>query len=115
MALATMLVVAIAVVGSAHGAPAILALLGDRINKGRLPFMPPYRWPQPRLGPRWRNLVTRRPRTSLAIAALALLALASPVLGLKTSGTIPSLPSDEPAMVAARDDRAHLPGRTRAP
>ena len=40
MALATMLVVAIAVVGSLTVLPAILALLGDRINKGRLPFMP---------------------------------------------------------------------------
>ena len=39
-----------------------------------------------------------------------LLALAAPVLGLKTSGTIPSLPTDEPAMVAARDIEQTFPG-----
>ena len=109
MALATMLVVAIAVVGSLTVLPAILALLGDRINKGRLPFMP-RTGGHSRVWTALANLVTRRPRTSLAIAALALLALASPVLGLKTSGTIPSLPSDEPAMVAARDIERAFPG-----
>ena len=109
MALATMLVVAIAVVGSLTVLPAILALLGDRINKGRLPFMP-RTGGHSRVWTALANLVTRRPRTSLAIAALALLALASPVLGLKTSGTIPSLPSDEPAMVAARDIERTFPG-----
>ena len=35
--LATMLVVAIAVLGSLTVLPAMLALLGDRIDKGRLP------------------------------------------------------------------------------
>jgi RND superfamily putative drug exporter len=56
------------------------------------------------------TVVTRHPRTSLVIAAAALLTLAAPVLGLKTSGTIPSLPADEPAMVAARDIEQAFPG-----
>ncbi|MBE2318024.1 MMPL family transporter [Solirubrobacter sp. CPCC 204708] len=109
MALATMLVVAIAVLGSLTVLPAVLALLGDRINKGRLPFMP-------RTGGTSRtwtalaNLTTRHPRTSLAIAAALLIALAAPVLGLKTSGTVPSLPTDEPAMVAARAVEQAFPG-----
>ncbi|MDA0170297.1 MMPL family transporter [Solirubrobacter taibaiensis] len=109
MALATMLVVAIAVVGSLTVLPAILALLGDRINKGRLPFMP-RTGGESRVWGALARVVTRRPRTALAIAALALLALASPVLGLKTSGTIPSLPTDEPAMVAARAIEQTFPG-----
>lgn len=109
MALATMLVVAIAVVGSLTVLPAVLALLGDRINKGRLPFLP-------RTGGKSRvwtalaNAVTHRPRTSLAIAAAALIALAAPVLNLHTSGTIPSLPENEPSMVAARDIERAFPG-----
>jgi uncharacterized membrane protein YdfJ with MMPL/SSD domain len=107
MALATMLVVAIAVVGSLTVLPATLALLGDRVDRGRLPFMPRGR------GRAWTavaGVVTRRPRTSLAVAAAALLALAAPLLGLKTSGTIPSLPAEEPAMVAARDIERAFPG-----
>jgi RND superfamily putative drug exporter len=109
MALATMLVVAIAVVGSLTVLPAVLALLGDRIDKGRLPFMP-------RTGGHSRvwdwlaRVVTRRPRTALAIAGVVLLALASPVLSLHTSGTVPSLPADEPSMVAYTAIERAFPG-----
>ena len=39
MALATIVVVAIAVIGSVTVLPATLALLGDRIDKGRIPFL----------------------------------------------------------------------------
>ena len=39
MALATIVVVAIAVVGSVTVLPAVLALLGDRVDKGRMPFL----------------------------------------------------------------------------
>ena len=40
-ATATMLVVAIAVLGSLTVLPALLSLLGDRVNKGRIPFLTP--------------------------------------------------------------------------
>jgi RND superfamily putative drug exporter len=109
MALATMLVVAIAVIGSLTVLPAVLALLGDRINRGRLPGM--------RAGARrgrvWHFIargVTRRPVVALAIAGAALVTIASPALDMKTSGDAPSLPHDEPAMVAVRDVEAAFPG-----
>jgi RND superfamily putative drug exporter len=109
MALATMLVVAIAVIGSLTVLPAVLALLGDRINRGRLPGM--------RAGARkgrvWHFIargVTRRPVAALVIAGAALVTIASPALDMKTSGDAPSLPHDEPAMVAVRDIEAAFPG-----
>jgi RND superfamily putative drug exporter len=109
MALATMLVVAIAVVGSLTVLPAVLALLGDRINRGRLPGTRP----EARQGRAWHLIargVTRRPLISFAVAAAALVVIASPVLDMKTSGDAPSLPHDEPAMVAVRDVEAAFPG-----
>ncbi len=109
MALATMLVVAIAVVGSLTVLPATLALLGDRINKGRIPGMP-RPGGESRVWGALARVVTRHPRTALAVAAATLLALASPVLNLHTSGTIPSLPTDEPSMVAYRDIERAFPG-----
>ncbi len=86
MALGAILVVAIAVVGSLTVLPATLALLGDRIDRGRL-------WPRRRrTGTRgrrtmWQVLaagVTSRPRLSLAIAVILLAVLAAPVIGIQT-------------------------------
>ena len=86
MALGAILVVAIAVVGSLTVLPATLALLGDRIDRGRL-------WPRRRRArarrrrTAWQVLaagVTGRPRTSLAIAVILLAALAAPVIGIQT-------------------------------
>ncbi|MEU6862248.1 MMPL family transporter [Streptomyces sp. NPDC046876] len=39
MAMATIIVVSIAVLGSVTVLPAVLSLLGDRVNKGRIPFL----------------------------------------------------------------------------
>ncbi len=86
MALGAILVVAIAVVGSLTVLPAMLALLGDRIDRGRI-------WTRrrPRSHPRrsmWQVLaagVTNRPRTALAIAVVLLAALAAPVLSIQTA------------------------------
>ena len=47
---ATMLVVAVAVIGSLTLLPALLALLGDRVDRGRLPFAWPARRPPARAG-----------------------------------------------------------------
>jgi uncharacterized membrane protein YdfJ with MMPL/SSD domain len=86
MALGAILVVAIAVVGSLTVLPAMLALLGDRIDKGRL-------WPRRRRTPTrrrslWQMLaagVTNRPRTSLSLAVVMLAALAAPVISIQTA------------------------------
>jgi RND superfamily putative drug exporter len=86
-AIGTILVVAIAVVGSLTVLPATLAWLGDRVEKGRVPL----------IGRRKRSAgesrawgwvidrVLRRPLVSALVAAGALLALAAPVLGMKTA------------------------------
>ena len=109
MALATMLVVAIAVLGSLTVLPAVLALLGDRVNRGRLPGMSRGL----RQGRAWGALaraVTRRPLIALTVAGALLLALAAQALDMKTSGSAPSLPRDEPIMVAQRDIEQAFPG-----
>ncbi len=86
MALGAILVVLIAVVGSLTVLPAMLALLGDRIDRGRI-------WPRRRRtrSRRRRGLwqvlaagVTNHPRTSLALAVVILGALAVPVLSIQT-------------------------------
>jgi uncharacterized membrane protein YdfJ with MMPL/SSD domain len=87
MALGAILVVAIAVVGSLTVLPAMLALLGDRIDRGRL-------WPRRRKArsrsrrTMWQVLaagVTNRPRTSLALAVVILAVLAAPVISIQTA------------------------------
>ncbi len=87
MALGAILVVAIAVVGSLTVLPAMLALLGDRIDRGRI-------WPRRRRmrsrrrRTMWQVLaaaVTNRPRTSLALAVVVLAALAAPLISIRTA------------------------------
>ncbi|MBX5443022.1 MAG: MMPL family transporter, partial [Solirubrobacteraceae bacterium] len=104
MALATMLVVAIAVVGSVTVLPAVLALLGDRVDAGRRPWLRRGSRPAGRDGRRrWASAVTRRPALALAAAVTLLVALAVPLVNLHTAsmGT-GSLPPGTPA-VAAQD------------
>ena len=70
--------------------PALLMVLGDRVDRGRLP------WLGRRVaasageeGPVWRRAVLavmRRPAISLVATTVLLLALAAPVLGLKMGG-----------------------------
>jgi RND superfamily putative drug exporter len=84
-AMATILVVAIAVVGSLTVLPALLSRLGDKVNKGRIPFL--QRFQKPGGGRFWGwiiDRVLRRPVLSAALSAGFLLALAAPALGLNT-------------------------------
>ena len=85
MATGAILVVAIAVAGSLTVLPALLAKLGHRIDRPRVPVLwrltnqqrPPRFWPavlRPAL---------RRPAVTLIVSVLALLALAAPALNLK--------------------------------
>ena len=82
----TVLVVLIALVGSLTVLPAVLALLGDRVDRGRLPFLH-----TPTRGSRgtrvWRRVVRtvlRRPLLWGSLAAALLIALAIPALRLHT-------------------------------
>ena len=86
-AAATILVVATSVLGSLTVLPALLSKLGDRVNKGRVPFL---RSPDERVGESrfWGAIVARvlrRPLLSGLLAAGFLIALAVPALRLQTT------------------------------
>jgi RND superfamily putative drug exporter len=96
-AMATMLVVAIAVLGSLTVLPALLSRLGDRVNKARLPLL--HRLQRPQGGSRvWGVLldrVLRRPVASVVVSVALLLALAAPLLTIKTvTPGVEALPQD---------------------
>ena len=80
----TIAVVACAVAGSVTVLPAVLELLGRRIDRGRIPYLPHLQTDgnTSRFWPAVIDRVLRRPLTSLLVATGLLLALASPALGL---------------------------------
>src|SRR5262245_23250315 len=84
-AVATMIVVAIAVLGSLTVLPALLSRLGDNVNRVRVPVL--HRLQRPGGGRLWGwvlDRVLRRPVVSVAVSLGILLALAAPALGMKT-------------------------------
>lgn len=84
---ATMIVVAVSVLGSLTVLPAVLSLLGDRVDKGRIPLLSRLRHPQGR-SRIWRYVVTRslrHPVVAMLAAGGVLVALALPALGLHTA------------------------------
>ncbi|MDE3085291.1 MAG: MMPL family transporter, partial [Acidobacteriota bacterium] len=85
LGMGTMLVVAVAVVGSVTVLPAAMAALGDRIEWGRVPVLARHRT-EGRVRV-WKWLVggvLRRPLLSAVLSAGALLALAAPSLTMRT-------------------------------
>jgi RND superfamily putative drug exporter len=85
----TMIVVAVAMVGSLTVLPAVLGRLGDRVERGRVPFLHRFRRPQ-RQGRMWNAIldrVLRRPALSVILAGGILIALALPTLQLHTAQT----------------------------
>jgi RND superfamily putative drug exporter len=86
--LATMVVVAIAVLGSVTVLPAVLAKLGDRVDRGRIPLFGRRAAGRSASGGPWARvarLVTTRPLASLVLAVCALGTLAVPALQLRTA------------------------------
>jgi uncharacterized membrane protein YdfJ with MMPL/SSD domain len=84
-AMGTILVVAIAVLGSLTVLPALLSKLGDRVNKARVPLL--HRLQRPEGGRFWGwtvDRVLRRPKLAAGLSAGVLVALALPALGMKT-------------------------------
>ncbi|MEZ0581111.1 efflux RND transporter permease subunit [Nocardioides sp. MH1] len=86
--------------------PAILVLLGRRIDKGRLPWRKKWDMPEPAGDEgRWARLaraVMKHPVAVLAVSAVVLLAVASPFLGVRWGGIdYRVLPDDAPSRVAA--------------
>jgi RND superfamily putative drug exporter len=90
------------VLGSITVLPAVLAALGRRVDRPRVPFlhrltMRPGR--PPRLWPTLLRPTLRRPALALGIGAGALLLLALPALGMRTSLTgVSDLPRSIPAL-----------------
>ena len=112
-AIGTILVVAIAVIGSLTVLPAMLAWLGDRVEKGRVPI----------IGRRKRSggdsrawgfvidRVMRRPLIAAVLATGVLLVMAAPLLGIKTA--LPGLdtyPRDIPEMQTYDRIQESFPG-----
>ncbi len=83
----TILVVAVAVIGSLTVLPAVLSALGDRIDRGRVPLIGRFKRRMGGIGiwSRVIDRVLRRPLLSAVLSAGFLLALAVPTLGINTS------------------------------
>jgi RND superfamily putative drug exporter len=98
LAMGTIVVVAVAVLGSATVLPAVMAWLGDGVEKGRVPIVARRRAAGP--SPAWSWLidrVLRHPAVSLVASTGVLVALALPALGMHTvdpglTGLPPNLP-----------------------
>jgi uncharacterized membrane protein YdfJ with MMPL/SSD domain len=112
MALGAILVVAIAAVGSLTVLPAVLALLGDRIDRGRL-------WPRRRrrnaVAPGvWQRVltgITARPAASLLVTVALLGALSVPVLSMRTGDPgVQDLPVSNAVRVADGAIERAFPG-----
>ena len=89
LALATILVVAVAVLGSLTVLPALLSRLGDKVDRGRIPFVSRLRRDD-KEGRFWGAIVDRvlrRPALSAALSAGVLLVLAAPALQLHLAAT----------------------------
>jgi uncharacterized membrane protein YdfJ with MMPL/SSD domain len=83
----TIIVVAVAMIGSLTVLPALLSKLGDRVEKGRIPFVHRLRR-QDGEGRFWGAILDRvlkRPVISAVAATAVLVALALPALDLKTA------------------------------
>src|SRR5664279_23495 len=85
-AVATISVVLIAVIGSVTVLPALMSLLGDKVELGRVPFLSRRRRTADggRLWNAVLNPVLARPAVSALLAGGALLMLAAPAIGLRT-------------------------------
>ena len=83
----TIMVVAVAVIGSLTVLPAVLSKLGDRLDKGRLPLVGRIKNKVGEAGlwSRVLDRVLRRPLVSALVSASVLVALAVPAVGMQTS------------------------------
>ncbi len=110
LASATILVVACAVAGSVTVLPAVLELLGTKIDRGRIPFLPHVRTESAdsRFWPAVVNRVLRRPLLSCVLSASLLVALALPAFWLHVAK-----PSDE-SLAAQNEPALATLGRVRA-
>jgi uncharacterized membrane protein YdfJ with MMPL/SSD domain len=109
----TILVVAVAVVGSLTVLPAVLAWLGDRVEKGRVPFVRRLKAKRNGAG-FWGAIVDRvmrRPLVYGVAATAGLVALAIPAFGLHTADSgADAFPKDLPVIKSYDRMQAAFPG-----
>ena len=99
--IATMMVVGIAMLGSLTVLPALLSKLGDRVEKGKIPYLHRLRRDsgENRVWKRILAPAMRRPGIAAAVAGGALLLMAVPVLNLHTSQSgLDALPNSAPTV-----------------
>ncbi len=117
MATGTIVVVGVAMLGSLTVLPAMLSKLGDRVDKGRIPFL------GKRLAKRdesrmWTvvlNGVLRHPKVAATLSAGVLVALAIPALGMHTaSAGVDAIPKDTPVIKTFDRLTAAFPGEKAA-
>ena len=113
--IASMVVVFVAVIGSLTGLPAILALLGDKVERGRIPFLSRLTKSQDRTESRfWGAIidrVLRRPAISAGVAAGALAILAIPAFSINTqTPSFKFLPQDLTIVKTYKQIEQKFPG-----
>jgi uncharacterized membrane protein YdfJ with MMPL/SSD domain len=113
-AISTMTVVAIAMIGSLTVLPAVLSKLGDKVERGRIPYLNRLRRKDGGENRFWGAILTpalRRPAASALIAAAALAALAFPVTGIHTAiSGLDSLPNTTKEVRAIHAVQDAFPG-----
>jgi RND superfamily putative drug exporter len=113
--IAAMTVVFVAVIGSLTGLPAILSLLGDRVERGRIPFLSRLTQSQDRAESRfWGAIidrVLRRPGVSAGVAAVGLAILAIPAFSINTqTPSFKFLPQDLTIVKTYKQIEQKFPG-----
>jgi uncharacterized membrane protein YdfJ with MMPL/SSD domain len=112
MAVGTIAVVALAVLGSLTVLPAMLAALGDKVERGRIPFLGRRRTAarESRVWGAVIDRVMRRPKLSILLAGGLLVAMSLPALGMHTKQSgIDALPKNIPVVQTYKDVQKAFP------
>lgn len=113
LAIGSVLVVGVAMLGSVTVLPAVLSALGGKVDRGRIPWLG--RRARPEHGSRlWGAVLARvlkRPALSAALSLAVLMALALPALRMHTANSgVESLPRSLPALQVFDRMEAGFPG-----
>ena len=111
MAIGAIVVVGIAVTGSLTVLPALLSWLGDRVDKGRVPFLGRRRAAAP-ASKMWSALVRRvvcRPLLWGGAATIVMLAIAAPARGIRLAYPAIDAPADLPVVSTIEAIQAAFP------
>lgn len=119
-AIGTILVVSIAMIGSLTVLPATMSLLGDRINRGRIPFLAKARQRSLERGESggiWSRIVSvvlKKPLVAMLLSVGVLLAAALPALQMETrEAVVEGLPQELPVLTAYKAAQQQFPQQNR--